>query len=254
MLGRLSWADSLLVMLVQQEIEDEVQAAAESSEGMPGPDAAIAKKTPAALRSGADRLQEQCLQLRSEKRFQQNQMGLVSLGEAGRRPAPAAAASAEAEVGSSARPEPALAADGGRAAAAGSSTQAEGLPAAGAGPKLQRQLPQPPPCGVRAHTGISAVLGAWPRSRQCQQLQASSREEAQLGQATAASLQQSGPASLHQNGPAQIDLTGGEAPLQEDTESQRPDTGTCGICLSPLGDILQVSLVLPLGVAVCVTN
>ena len=245
------------VLLTQQEIEDEVQAAAESSEGMPGPDATIAVKTPAALRSGADRLHDQCLQLRSEKRFQQNQMGLVSLGEAGKRPPPAAAASAEAEAGSSARPEPTLAADGSRAAAAdgsraaaaaGSSAQAEGLPAAGPGPTLQRHPPQLPPCGVRAHTGISAVLGAWPSCAQRRQLQGSSREEAQLRQATAASLQQ--------YGPAQIDLTGGEpdmlspaSALPEEAESQRPDTGTCGICLSPLGDILQVGPKLPFGVA-----
>ena len=250
-LGGVSRAGSLCVLLVQQEIEDEVQAAAESSEGMPGPDAAISKKTPAALRSGADRLHEQCLQLRSEKRFQQNQMGQVSQGEAGRRPAPPAAASADAEVGSSVRPGPALAAEGGHAAAAGGGAQAEGLSTAGTGPTLQRQppqLPPSPPCGVRAHTGISAVLGAWPSCARRQHLQASSREDAHMRQATAASLQQSGP--------AQIDLTGGEPPmpsaasaLPEDAESQRPDAGTCGICLSPLGDILQVGAVLPLGVA-----
>eukprot|EP00891_Asterochloris_glomerata_P005983 jgi/Astpho2/5983/Aster-x1340 len=164
-----------------QEIEDEVQAAAESSEGMPGPDAAIAKKTPAALRSGADRLQEQCLQLRSEKRFQQNQMGLLP-------------------------------------------------------PQLKLRLAALRDLSLPwlLMEAVLLLLAAVPRPK------ASSREEAQLGQATAASLQQSGPASLHQNGPAQIDLTGGEAPLQEDTESQRPDTGTCGICLSPLGDILQM--------------
>ena len=246
--SKVSRADPLCVLRVQQEIEDEVQAAAESSEGMPGPDAAIAMKTPAALRSGADRLHDQCLQLRSEKRFQQNQMGQVSSGEAGRRPPPAAAASAEAEGGGSARAEPALAAGRADAAAAGSSAQAKGLPAAGTWPTLKQQQPQPPPCGVRAQTGMSAVLGAWPSCGRRQQLQVSSREEAQLRQATAASLQQTGP--------AQIDLTGGGSPissaagaLPEDAESQRPDSDTCGICLSPLGDILQVGSVLLFDVA-----